>query len=53
MTFILMEYDSGGATGEFKKYNFENVPGVINIAGVDIKVFSADDSRVEYMILAE
>ena len=53
MTFTLMEYDSGGATGEFKTYNFENVPGVINIAGVDIKVFSADDSRVEYMILAE
>ena len=25
MTFTLMEYDSGGATGEFKKYNFENI----------------------------
>ena len=53
MTFTLMQYDSGGSTGEFHTYNFENKPGIIEIAGVEIKIFGADDSRVEYMILAE
>ena len=53
MLFTLMEYDAGGSTGEFSKYNFDNQPGVINIAGVKIKVFSAEDTRLEYMILAE
>ncbi len=53
MTFTLMQYDIGGSAGEFHNYNFENKPGIIEIAGVEIKIFSADDSRVEYMILAD
>lgn len=53
MNFTLMQYDSGGSTGEFVNYSFENAPGVVEIAGVKIKVFSADDSRLEYMIIAE
>ncbi|MDO4184335.1 MAG: hypothetical protein Q4D11_03755 [Rhodospirillales bacterium] len=53
MTFTLMQYDAGGATGEFHTYNFENKPGIIQIAGIEIKIFGADDLRVEYMILAE
>lgn len=53
MLFTLMQYDAGGATGEFSNYNFDNQPGIINIAGVKIKVFSADNSRLEYMIIAE
>ena len=53
MRFTLMEYDAGGATGEFKNYNFENIPGIVEIAGVRIKVFDANDTRLEYMIVVE
>ena len=48
-----MNYDAGGATGEFTNYSFENAPGIVEIAGVKIKVFSANDSKLEYMIVAE
>lgn len=53
MLFTLMQYDDGGSTGEFVNYSFDNTPGVIEIAGVKIKVFSANDSKLEYMIVAE
>lgn len=53
MRFTLMEYDAGGFTGEFKYYDFENIPGIIEIAGVKIKIFSASDARLEYMILVD
>lgn len=53
ITFTLMNYDAGGATGEFTNYSFENAPGIVEIAGVKIKVFSANDSKLEYMIVAE
>ncbi len=53
MRFTIMHYDAGGSTGEFKTYSFENIPGLIEIAGAKIKVFDADDSRVEYMIIVD
>ncbi len=53
MRFTLMHYDAGGSTGEFKTYSFENIPGLVEIAGVKIKVFNADDSRIEYMIIVD
>ena len=53
MRFTLMEYDAGGSTGEFKDYNFENIPGIVEIAGVRIKVFDANDARLEYMIVVD
>ena len=53
MTFTLMRYDAGGSTGEFHTYNFDNKPGIIEIAGVEMKIFGADDSKVDYMILAK
>jgi len=53
MLFTLMQYDAGGSTGEFSNYNFDNQPGIVNIAGVKIKIFNADDSKLDYMILAE
>ncbi|MBR1648321.1 MAG: hypothetical protein IJ689_01820 [Alphaproteobacteria bacterium] len=53
MRFTLMNYDNGGFSGEFVDYNFENEPGIVEIAGVEIRVFSATDEKLEYMILAE
>lgn len=53
MVFSLLEYDAGGQTGEFINYTFENKPGVIEIAGIRIKVFYADDSKLEYMIIVK
>ena len=50
IVFTVMEYDNGEA-GSFSNFNFPKRPGVVNIRGLKIKIFEANDSKIEYMIV--
>lgn len=50
----LMEYVPGNdAAGEFVDYNYPNRPGVVDLRGIKIKIFEANNSKIEYMIVNE
>lgn len=50
VVFNLMEYHNGEA-GSFSNFNFPRRPGVVDIRGLKIKIFEANDSKIEYMIV--
>ncbi len=47
----VMEYDPKGVSGEFVNYNYPNRPGEIDIRGLKIRVYEANDEKIEYMIV--
>lgn len=51
MVFTVMEYNSNGESGEFVNYNYPNRPGEISIRGLKIRVYEANDEKIEYMIV--
>ncbi len=54
MVFTVMEYNqSGGQSGEFVNYNYPNRPGIIDIRGLKIRVYEANDAKIEYMIVVD
>ncbi len=53
IVFTVMEYDQrNGESGNFVKYSYPNRPGEIDIRGMTIRVFEANDAKIEYMIVA-
>ena len=54
IVFTVMEYDqTNGQSGEFVNYNYPNRPGEIDIRGIKIRVFEANDAKIEYMIVVD
>ena len=54
IVFTVMEYDqTDGQSGEFVNYNYPNRPGEIDIRGIKIRVFEANDAKIEYMIVVD
>ena len=51
IVLTVMEYDSNGESGEFVNYNYPNRPGEIDVRGLKIRVYEADDEKIEYMIV--
>ena len=54
IVFTVMEYDqAGGESGNFVNYSYPNRPGEIDIRGLKIRVFEANDAKIEYMIVTD
>ena len=54
IVFTVMEYNpNNDDSGEFVKYNYPNRPGEISIRGLKIRVYEANDAKIEYMIITD
>ena len=51
IVFTLMDYSQNGESGQFVNYNYPNRPGEISIRGLKIRVYEANDEKIEYMIV--
>lgn len=52
MWFVAYDYASS-TSGGFKEYDFPNKAGLLTIGDVKIRVLTADDQRVDYMVLSD
>lgn len=52
MWFVYYEYGSS-TSGGFKEYDFPNKAGLLTIGGVKIRILTADDQRIDYMVLSD
>lgn len=44
---------ASGESGNFVNYSYPNRPGEIDIRGLKIRVFEANDAKIEYMIVTD
>ncbi len=49
--FDYLTYDGSDSSGNFEKISFPNKPGLITINGKGLRVISADDNKITYMVL--
>lgn len=50
--FLYLDYNgSEGENGRFESISFPNKPGLIKINGVAFRIISADEDKIEYMVM--